>query len=645
MRELPIAVFPLLIVVADKCMLQGLNIVIASVLVLFPLSASAAEKVSNFERCLERVRSGEFGTGRIGATNSRGDILNDSPQDAEGLSYELCIKCGEGPEAFDWAVFAQQFSSWFLPWIALVSQLPFGPKDRLDNLESVYLTFGSPTLAAFSLALTVLNRRWIARRFSDLQQAPLRVSSEDDLPMEHSEDAALLSRSEGDALLASLVILPRNDRWWKELVERLDSPHTWSFAAGTSIAWVLTAYILTLVLWFTGQFTESSSAGQAVGALFLWLLIIVVGWLALSPKCDEERLHYAVNRANEVAYVASDSNDTVIPAQHLPHTQRAITLNFLRDHSDPGGALRVDERNTAPIYNYARLLPWVNSVETVFACFQAASVRYQRHESVNSDVKWVQLESLDEPPNAINRMGNTSQVVKYCSFEGLQLEARGSRCGPNVFSRIAAASSMALLLQWGTTGAAIIVVYHTPAVGLGCKSLSYLLFGVLSTLVWMLLLASSILAHCATALRRVGGRSAAAARWFSIALRRIGKLLAAFNSIAVVVTCLFSFGNFYNRCYCNTSVLGRGISSAYYSPVEITLPDVAKATLSAWIGGSFLAIGAAVIFGVFLILNIKTAHLPKEMVSSNLTTIIPLFPIPQRHSSAPLFPTPQRQPS
>jgi hypothetical protein len=51
----------------------------------------------------------------------------------------------------------QKFSAWLLPWLALLSQLPFGATHRLDNFVSVLLAVGSPTLAAYSLTLTVLN--------------------------------------------------------------------------------------------------------------------------------------------------------------------------------------------------------------------------------------------------------------------------------------------------------------------------------------------------------------------------------------------------------------------------------------------------------------------------------------------------------
>lgn len=88
---------------------------------------------TNFTQCLIDFRDSnatEGGTDWNGApvTNSR---------DAVALTYKVCTKlCGGGQEAFDWSVFSQQFSAWLLPWLALISQLPFGAESRLDNLIS-----------------------------------------------------------------------------------------------------------------------------------------------------------------------------------------------------------------------------------------------------------------------------------------------------------------------------------------------------------------------------------------------------------------------------------------------------------------------------------------------------------------------------
>lgn len=131
-------------------------------------------------------------------------------------------------------------------------------------------------------------------------------------------------------------------------------------------------------------------------------------------------------------------------------------------------------------------------------------------------------------------------------------------------------------------------------------------------------LASSLLSHYAIPspssckdCPEVMSRLAAAARWFSIALRRVGKLVAAFNAVCVVATCLAQFSNLYNTCYCASSVLGRG-SSAYLSAV---FSDSQRSRMiAAWIAGSSLAAVTVIAFISFIFLYIDTP-LPKDLVS------------------------------
>jgi hypothetical protein len=88
---------------------------------------------------------------------------------------------------------------------------------------SMLLTVGSPTLAAYSLALTVLNGHWIAQRFSGVSYPNVRnavkiLSSLQQSPLQVNTD---------DSLLASLVVLHSNDEFWEELTEWLNFVHTW----------------------------------------------------------------------------------------------------------------------------------------------------------------------------------------------------------------------------------------------------------------------------------------------------------------------------------------------------------------------------------------------------------------------------------
>lgn len=435
---------------------------------------------SNFTQCLNSVRNGEKGTGRIGATDNEGNILDDV-RNATGLTFELCERaCGGGAEPFEWSDFSQQFSAWLLPYLALISQLPFGPKKRQDNLESIMLTVGSPTLAAYSLALTVLSREWIATRFSRLNYPNLRGAV---LALSNLLQAPLRVSDEGD-MLASLIVLPQNDHWWGELNERLQDPHTWSISAVTSIAWVIVAYVFTVVDSFTGEIIDRMKAcGQGVGSLWLWLLPIVIGWHRLSPKSNQEHIEDAIDRANKRAYVAAEehsANQDPVLAPIITE-RRAIYLAWNQEDERRGGQmgkeyelgaqernekdeLRVDERNTAPIYNYSRFLPWVESVETVLDVFRVASYRRIHHQSVNPKNDWVVVD-LREKPHGSNRVGNRGQIGKYCCMEETPLRRGRSRWGVNVVSRMLIASFMALLLQWGTVGGAIVLIYFTPTTG------------------------------------------------------------------------------------------------------------------------------------------------------------------------------------
>ncbi|KIM49887.1 hypothetical protein M413DRAFT_15651 [Hebeloma cylindrosporum] len=554
-----------------------------------PAKRFHASSAVNFHQCLKAINNKTVD----GKTDNHGNLLPPSISNATAVTYDLCVsECGATQEPFQWTVFSQQFASWLLPWLALVSQLPFGANDKLDNLESMLLTLGSPTLAAYSLSLTVLNGRWVAQLFwsyrypnarnaarilSSLQQSPLRVDTD-------------------GALLASLIMLPQNDEWWAELVVWLEYTHTWSISAATSIAWVIIAYTFTIVDYFSQGFQNVLNAnGQGVGSigsLWFWLLPIIIGWLQLSPKCDSTRLYQAVDRANSIAYVATPTSQ---PIKAINVSQkRAISIK--RAELDDA---RVDERSTPPVYNYARFLPWVQSVVVVSNTFGIISERDHHHDPVIPGTQWRDRNSPGhDPPMAL-------QIENYTyPRSGSMYHAPRHKWGldSSAFSRMFIASTLALLLQWGTTGAAIIIIWFTPTIGLGCRSASYIAYGLLSTLVWMMLLTSSILTYYSINSPTIRGRvippfPARVARWLSIFLRRLGKLIAVLNALLLIATGLLQFSSFYDRCYCNSSVMGLG-KRAY--DVIVLVPDDIGGMRAAWIGGFVLAAGAATIFAGFV---------------------------------------------
>lgn len=157
----------------------------------------------------------------------------------------------------------------------------------------------------------------------------------------------------------------------------------------------------------------------------------------------------------------------------------------------------------------------------------------------------------------------------------------------------------------------------TNFIGLSCSSGPYLLFGVLSTLIWMLQLTSSILAHLASQPRGIGLAAAivkswptVAARRSSITLRRLAKILAVLNAFCFVTTCLLQFSNFYDSCYCISSVIGRG-ERAYWS-VEYPISVISRRN-AAWVAGPSFAVATVIAFVSFIFLFISTP-LPKDLI-------------------------------
>ena len=148
------------------------------------------------------------------------------------------------------------------------------------------------------------------------------------------------------------------------------------------------------------------------------------------------------------------------------------------------------------------------------------------------------------------------------------------------------------------TGSAVIVVWFTPTTGLGCRSAAYILFGSLSTLVWILMMLSTFLTQyyrrlverCTPNPKELEDKesvlpeapSAAPSTsypihsyppslyplpsiWIArlaIGIRRLAKVLAFSNAVWIITSCLFQFIGFFDRCYCDSSVFGRG-SNAY----------------------------------------------------------------------------------
>jgi hypothetical protein len=261
--------------------------------------------------------------GAVGGVDSWGHPT--SPAAAVGFTYKACTKqCGSSPMPFVWGDFAQLFPSWLLPWLALISQLPFGSGNYLDDFassgssfrfitspvpyrsaprtSSVVMSVGSPALAAYSLALTALNARSVYRRvkrikYKNKAAVARALISLQQIPLELTRD---------EHFLASISI---NNQWEQEIVDRLGRKNAWSLATASSVAWVIIAFLFTIIDSFTSlnnpvntmnNSVAGKSSGYAIGILWSWLLCLVIGWLWV-PAFTRGELTSALGHANQKA--------------------------------------------------------------------------------------------------------------------------------------------------------------------------------------------------------------------------------------------------------------------------------------------------------------------------------------------------------
>ena len=162
------------------------------------------------------------------------------------------------------------------------------------------------------------------------------------------------------------------------------------------------------------------------------------------------------------------------------------------------------------------------------------------------------------------------------------------------------------------------IAYLAPAVGLGCRSEGYLIYGVTATISWVLLISSFFLSHTVNLRYQViytrgrdsvsrekntdpegGGESQdpepvnpsehrrkpseSTLAFLTIITRATGKLIAAMNACWIVISAIFEYTGVYDSCWCETNadVLG----SRAWVVLFITPQTFQTVARSFWIGG------------------------------------------------------------
>ncbi|KAF9648209.1 hypothetical protein BDM02DRAFT_3261162 [Thelephora ganbajun] len=522
------------------------------------------------------------------------------------VSYEQClVECGTGMGDVD----LFNFSAWLL--FTLVSQIPFA-EHPWDDLVSFFIAMGSPALAAYSLQITHLNARFIATAFLDVKYPnskliPIVLTAFHHVPVRLSHRPPFLH---------SLIVLPQNDEFWSHLLAAANKTRRWSTQVVTSYGWVILSVVMTLI-----DFISSRPGDIVYSVAAIWTFILPLIMCLLQVWCEPEPSHLrnSLDAANLKAWVATERRDQPVKSPLAIESMKAEDVDLARK----------DELKPVHVFNYSRAFITPLTAELILGLMKNAATNAEQKIPVGSPTgrvpAWVEAEGGKIHPE--NRVGTDTEVTEYCtrvlpqlkqnSDSATQLEIQSpemtkttdpllplhdprpvtpSRWASGTWKRVAIASALALGLQWGTVGAAVMAHYVAPPRGLGCRAFSFLLYGVAGTLSFFLFLASSILAHMSRPLQgQIYTRS-----WLhtcqntgAIVCRRLGKCVAIASAVGILLVCFFQVTGAFNNCFCSSITFDKGKHSV-----------AGPSTLRNWIGGLMVAFSTTILFGFSMYLGL-----------------------------------------
>ena len=118
------------------------------------------------------------------------------------------------------------------------------------------------------------------------------------------------------------------------------------------------------------------------------------------------------------------------------------------------------------------------------------------------------------------------------------------------------------------------IAAFTPTIGVGCRSLGYMLYGGLAIVIMFLSIASTIFSRISETRAMSSTITKDFTSFVAIALRRLSLSLAFVNSVALILLWCLQLSGYLDICYCSASVISRGTDSyvifAYFGWLDET---------------------------------------------------------------------------
>ncbi|KAF7336507.1 hypothetical protein MSAN_02305400 [Mycena sanguinolenta] len=541
-----------------------------------------------------------------------------------GITYGACqAECGQNKivQSINFSSAVVPLTTWLLPWIALIAQLPFETDGWMDLL-SACLCLGSPALATYSLALTAFNRRHIMAKFKRLKEQVQKDTQRRYHYMAQRVDAAAFVLQETQQCpmradqrsgeFASLIVLPDRQNFWIIAAKDLNNTRrgfTYSFLAQVIFAFL--SYLISFLAAIHDSLGSPDVGLQfASSSVWSWMFPVVYGYIRVGSQCKAGAITEALvdNTLLPQRAILSDNEENVTEVRYQKGLRPDADLYPPVAWSDAGGLegpvppptwlgidVRGDERREGPIFNYARSLTWFAFVEHVSRGFETSINRLKtrgRIPLVGARATPLPITSEGTPAvdDTINPLLTAQDAADCCRLrlsQDLTAFMSLENIPPSAIRHVLFAALVALFLQWGTTGAAIYVAYSTPAAGLGCRSGSYLLYGISATFSWLLLVFSQFVSHALMHrleqdphLRSTGNCILAR---LAVITQVSGKTIAVANAGWLIASSVLEDVGAFQTCWCQSTALSyhtRGWIPLFKKPA-----DLRSQALGTWIGG------------------------------------------------------------
>ncbi|XP_014551202.1 hypothetical protein COCVIDRAFT_113516 [Bipolaris victoriae FI3] len=562
---------------------------------LTPIGDGSSWAAKCVRRLLEAENLTEIAGGLVAQHGRKPVTFVKDAWDAWGIDMETChAYCARQNfpmfyQVFDFPIFTSGVTNYLLPWLGLTAQLPYETGSISENFESFCLAVGSPMLSTFSLMSTALNAHSTSLIFAakfgngktksplseaidaaeyflcNSQQSPIRIQ-EDQFQKLFEEDTERL-----------------RDRWLplEERLHKTRRQYTFSLFAQTFfavIAWVLTivgSYVTSL-----GQHSEALLLSS--GTLWTWLVPVVLGWMAVGTQSRKDAVREAIQ-------------GEILSGKSAPIKALEVESGFINPpklkqlHHALWSSVQGDEAHQGPAYNYARILTYPKLRDRIVDEFE------KRRDL--QDAQQVRADPSD-PVDQVHRTNTTPVAVGSSHYiDEPYMTWKDVKESSDWKWNFIISNIVAVFLQWGVTGSAIVISYLTEVRGLGCRSGSYLLYGILATSAHVLLLISVVLSHHVMLIYQKERRNRAVGaahevprspqiKWvgrLAVLMRLVGKSVAVVNATWIILSSIFELIGFYESCWCTGTVLGLG--NRAWVVLFVSGDKMRDDAEASWIGG------------------------------------------------------------